>query len=159
MLARTLDRLQEAPLARAPATTHRASGAGTPTDQAFVKLLHAFRGGLANGDEVAERLLLLHGADLSAVARRIVARELICFEWRGELWLPWVQFDRADMSLHPAVAQVAAELARVFDAWDLCCWLAAPNSSLDDRTPLEMLESDPHAVVQAARVDRFVAGG
>ncbi len=54
---------------------------------------------------------------------------------------------------------MATELAGAFDAWDLCCWLAAPNSSLDDRAPLDVLESDPGAVLQAARVDRFVARG
>jgi uncharacterized protein (DUF2384 family) len=57
------------------------------------------------------------------------------------------------------MAQVAAELAGVFDARDLRSWLAAPNSSLDDRAPLDVLENDPGAVLQAARLDRFVARG
>lgn len=75
------------------------------------------------------------------------------------LWLPLLQFDGVDMSLQPAMAQVAAELAGVFDAWELWCWLAAPNSSLDDRAPFDVLLNDPDAVLQAARVDRFIACG
>ena len=162
MLTNTLDRLQRAPLAKAPATrAARTAGASTPSDHAFVGLVTAFRryGGLARGDEIADRLLQLHGTNLSSLARRIVARELICFEWHGELWLPLLQFDWVDMSLQPAMKQVAAELAGVFDAWEVCCWLATPNSSLDDRTPLDVLENDPGAVLQAAREDRFVARG
>ena len=161
MLTTAFDCLPRTPLATAPAATVRAPSAITPTDRAFVGLLKAFRrhGGLARGDEVAARLRRLHGTDLGSLARRIVARELICFEWQGELWLPLLQFDPLDMSLQPALAQVAAELAAAFDAWELCCWLAAPNSSLDDRAPLDVLEDDAGAVLQAARMDRFVVCG
>jgi hypothetical protein len=42
------------------------------------------------------------GSGFSSLARRIVARELICFEWQGELWLPLLQFDPFNMSLQPA---------------------------------------------------------
>jgi len=162
MLTNTLERSQRAPLATAPATTAaRSAGASTPSDRAVADVLSAFRrhGGLARGDDIADRLRQLHGTNLSALARRIVARELICFEWHGELWLPLLQFDWVDMSLQPAMKQVAAELAGVFDAWEVCCWLATPNSSLDDRAPLDVLENDPGAVLQAAREDRFVARG
>ncbi len=162
MLTNTLERSQRAPLATAPATTAALSaGASTPSGRAVAGVLSAFRrhGGLARGDDIADRLRQLHGTNLSALARRIVARELICFEWHGELWLPLLQFDWVDMSLQPAIRQVAAELAGVFDAWEVCCWLAAPNSSLGDRAPLDVLESDPIAVLQVAREDRFVARG
>ncbi len=157
MPTRTVDQLQRASLA----TTGHAPAEGTMTDRAFVSLFRAYRphGGLARGDEVAERLHRMRGTGLGSLARRILARELICFEWHGELWLPLLQFDKSDMSLRPAIAQLAAELAGVFDAWELCCWLAAPNSSLDDRAPLDVLENDPGAVLQAARLDRFVARG
>jgi hypothetical protein len=141
--------------------TTRLPGVSSPDERAFSDLRGAFRchGGLVDGNEVAERLRRRNGSDLSSLARRIVGRELICFEWRGELWLPLLQFDPVDMSLQPALAQVAAELAAVFDAWELCCWLATPNSSLDDRAPLDVLEHDADAVLQAARLDRFIACG
>lgn len=65
---------------------------------------------------------------------------------------PALEVDWADISLPPG-------LTALFDVAELCCWLAVPNSSLDDRAPLDVLENDPDAVLQAARLDRFVAGG
>jgi hypothetical protein len=137
------------------------TGVDSADDRAFSDLLGAFRcrGGLVDGTEIAERLRRKNGSDLSSLARRIVARELICFEWQGELWLPLLQFDPVDMSLQPTLAQVGAELAGVFDAWELCCWLATPNSSLYNRAPLDVLEHHADAVIQAARLDRFIACG
>jgi hypothetical protein len=114
---------------------------------------------LGSGNEVAERLRRTSGFDLSSLARRMVARELICFDWQGEMWLPLLQFDPVHVSLRAPLAQVAAELAAVFDAWELCHWLVAPNSSLECRAPLDVLDDDTNAVLQAARLDLFVACG
>src|SRR5260221_3764861 len=149
MLTNTLERSQRAPLATAPATTAaRSEGASTPSDRAVAGVLSAFRrhGGLARGDDIADRLRQLHGTNLSALARRIVARELICFEWHGELWLPLLQFDWVDMSLQPVIRQVAAELAGVFQAWEVCCLLAAAYSLVVHRAPLDVLRDGPSAV-------------
>jgi hypothetical protein len=161
MLMTDADCAASTPPATAPAAMTRRPGANGPDDRAFANLLSAFcrHGGLLNGNEVAERLHRKNGSDLSSLARRIVARELICFEWQGELWLPLLQFDPVDMSLQPGLTQVTAELAAVFDAWELCWWLAAPNSSLEERAPLDVLEHDADAVLQVARLDRFVACG
>jgi hypothetical protein len=136
-------------------------GARIPNDRAFLAVAASFRrhGGLVGGDEIAERLRRLHGAALSSLARRIVAREVICFEWHGERWLPLLQFDLTDMSLRPVLVRVSAELAEVFDGWELCRWLATPNSSLGHRTPLDVLDDDEGAVLRAARLARFVACG
>jgi hypothetical protein len=145
----------------APGPVTRLSDAGSLDKRAFAKVLEAFgrHGGFLDGNEVAEQMCRKNGADLSCVARRIVARELICFEWQGEHWLPLMQFDPVDMSVRPALARVAAELAGVFDGWELCCWLVTPNCSVDDRAPLDVLTQDGDAVWQAARLDRFVACG
>ena len=161
MLTTGIESAASTPLVTVPAATTHLPGVSGPDDRAFSHLLGAFccHGGLVNGNEVAERLRRMNGSDLSSLARRIVARELICFEWQGELWLPLLQFDPLDMSLQPALAQVAAELVAALDAWELCCWLATPNSSLDDRAPLDVLEHDTDAVLQAARLDRFIACG
>lgn len=161
MLRKEFDLSLGTRLPKATAAAARAAGARTPDDRTFICLLDAFRshGGLAHGDEVAERLRRLRGTDIASLARRIAARELICFEWQGELWLPLLQFDPLDMSLRPALAQVGAELAPAFEAWELCCWLAAPNASLDDRAPLDALPHGSDEVVQAARVDRFILRG
>jgi hypothetical protein len=129
--------------------------------QAFVALRKAFRahGGLVRGDRVEQRLDRLQGPGVRLLAQRVAAGELIGFEFEGALWLPLMQFDPADMSPEPALARVAIELAGVFDGWDLCCWLAAPSPSLRDCAPMDVLESDPLAVLQAAREARFIAGG
>lgn len=139
----------------------RVAVASTPDHRSFLGLRDAFgcHGGLACGHEVADRLHRLHGTDIVSLARRIAARELICFGWQGELWLPRLQFDPVDMSLRPALAKVAAELASAFDAWELCCWLAAPHASLDDLAPLDVLPHDADEVLQAARMDRFIICG
>jgi hypothetical protein len=63
------------------------------------------------------------------------------------------------MSLRPALTQVAAELAPVFEGWELCCWLAAPNASLDNQAPLDVLPHDSDEVLQAARLERFIIRG
>ena len=142
-------------------TTARSPGAGIRSDRAFLALVESFRrhDGLVGGDAIAERLCRQGSGDLSALARRIVAREVICFEWRGEQWLPLIQFDLADMSLRPALAQAATELAAVFDGWALCRWLVSANSALGHRTPLDMLDADAAAVLRAARIERFVIRG
>jgi hypothetical protein len=116
-------------------------------------------GGLVRDDAVAERTREKSAPGLSPLARRIVAGELVWFEHQGERWLPMAQFDPADMSLRPGLARVAAELAGVFDGWELRCWLATPNSALRDRCPLERLAQDEDAVLRVARLDRFVACG
>ena len=72
---------------------------------------------------------------------------------------PAFAMDWVDVSLHLAMSQVSAELAGVFDAWEMCCWLAAPNSALEGRVPIDVLDKDPGAVLQAARMDRFIARG
>jgi hypothetical protein len=127
---------------------------GTPTHLAFAALCAAFEpyGGLARGDDVAQRLSRLRGTGLGDLARRIIRGELICFEFEREFWLPLLQFDPADMSVRPALARVAAELRGIFDDWNLCRWLAAPNFSLNECAPLDVLERHPEAVLQAARV-------
>jgi hypothetical protein len=135
--------------------------AGTTPEQVFLGLRKAFRahGGLLRGDRIEERLHRRHGPGASLLARQVAAGELVGFEYGGALWLPSMQFDPVDMSPEPALARVAAELAGVFDGWDLCCWLAAPNTSLDGHAPMDVVENDPAAVLLAAREARFIVGG
>jgi hypothetical protein len=161
MLTPAFDNVSSTLLVATPATTARLPGVSGPDHREFLELLDAFarHGGLGNGNEVAERLRRTSGYDLSSLARRIVARDLICLEWQGEMWLPLLQFDPVRVSAKEALAQVAAELAAVFDRWELCRWLVAPNSSLECRAPLDVLEDDPASVLQVARLDRFVACG
>ena len=69
------------------------------------------------------------------------------------------QFDLADMALQPGTAAVLAELAGIFDDWELAAWFAEPSVWLQGRIPADVLDSDVQAVVAAARADRFVVRG
>ena len=117
-------------------------------------------GGLASADQMV-RLLRANDLDqpLSRLARWIVAREVVSYEWKGETWLPLFQFNRVEMSLRPEVGAVIRELSGVFDDWDLASWFTAPNTWLGGLTPIDAISTLPQAVKEAARVDRFVACG
>jgi len=129
-------------------------------ERGLADLLRAYRdcGGIGRGDEVAEQFRL-HDRELSGLARWIVEREVLSFEWLSELWLPWFQFDPADMSVRPQFRRVAEELRGTFDGLHLSQWFIEPNCWLGDRRPAELLLTQPEEVLQAARTDRFVALG
>ena len=124
-------------------------------------MVDAYRrtGGLVSGAEV-ELLLRRHATQpLSLLARWIVTRRLVSYPWQSDILVPLFQFDRRDMSLRPETVQVVAELADTFDDWELAAWFAQPNSWLQDAAPVEVIDVDQPAVLQAARADRFVARG
>ena len=58
-----------------------------------------------------------------------------------------------------ALADVLSELGDVLLPAELAQWLAEPNSSLCGCTPADMLEFDPRAVLNAARLDRYIVKG
>ena len=74
-------------------------------------------------------------------------------------WLPLFQFEPNSLSLRPESQRVVAELAPYFDGWRLALWFAEPNLWLADRSPVDLLETNPTYVLDAARADRFVAAG
>jgi hypothetical protein len=79
----------------------------------FDALRAAYRqsGGTASGDHFALMLRRYLEQPLSQLARWIVGREVVSFEYLGTTWLPLFQFDRAVMSVRPevtAVVRVAA---------------------------------------------------
>ena len=132
-----------------------------PRARQFAAMRTATRrhGGIAHSDVV---LLLLRGhapQPLSRLARWIVAREVVSFEWESTTWLPLFQFDLRDMSVRPDVAAVTCELRDVFDDWELMGWFTSPNGWLGYELPVDLRAVQPAAVLEAARADRFVARG
>jgi hypothetical protein len=120
---------------------------------------YARSGGLCLDIDV-EGLLRMHTSQpLSVLARWIVERRLVMFVCEAQRWIPLFQFDRADMSLRPHVQRVVAELDSAFDEPKLAQWFAWPNSSLNGRAPVEIIERDPTTVLAAARIDRLAANG
>lgn len=150
------------PTAWSSVTQRLPAASGTvPIDAQFIDLLGSFRGcgGLARAEEALAWLDGEVEQGLSMLARWIAMRQVVSFEWQAQTWLPLFQFDRRDMSIHPQLAPILAELSGVFDAWDLAQWFARPNSTLDGLTPAEAFRDDPTVVLQAARTDRFAIDG
>lgn len=132
-----------------------------PTSRGFSGLLAAYRasGGTARGDDVA-RLLEDHGlGNYIGLAKLISTHEVFGFEWRSAFWIPMFQFDLHDLSVRPSTKRVLAELGDRFDGWARAAWFAQPNSWLQHRKPVDLMDNDLHDVLSAARADRFIAVG
>jgi hypothetical protein len=131
-----------------------------PTDMEFVALLPAFRlsGGLATGHEIAARMERAQSRCPATLGQRIASGELISFLWSGNFWLPWFQFG-SDMQVTDVAEGVIGELGDVMDGWELTQWLARPQPSLDGKAPIELVAACTPAVIEAARLARFIARG
>ena len=130
-------------------------------DRQFVEMDCAFRAtdGMACSGEVLTLLRRRCDQPISRLARWIVAREVVNFVWQSNRMLPLFQFELSTMTLRPQVTAVVRELADVFDDWSLALWFAQPNAWLDEHAPLEIVNADARAVLDAARADRYVARG
>ena len=64
-----------------------------------------------------------------------------------------------DLSVKPGPRHVLAELKPVFDNWELAVWFVQPNSWLQTKRPLDLLDVDFAGVLEAARAHRFSAAG
>lgn len=130
-------------------------------DDQFMAMLDAYRssGGLARGQEVKAMLKRGGGPVVAALAGWIASRELICFEWQAQTWLPLFQFNRPDLTPDRRLRPVFAELSRIYDHWDVATWFTVPNPWLAQRAPVDALLGDPGTVLDAARAERFALGG
>ena len=137
------------------------STAGWQDDQQFVALMNAYRssGGLARAQEVLELFVRRGGPDVATLARWVVQRDVLSFDWHTDNWMPLFQFDPADMRPLPQLRPVLAELTGVYSAWELAEWFTEPNAWLQGATPADRLGRDAAGVLDAARADRFVANG
>jgi|SRR6185295_7916041 len=68
----------------------------------------------------------------------------------GNHVFPAFQFDREGQPL-PVIAQVLETLGQQSKGWELALWFLAGNGWLDDRCPVDLLESEPEEVAQAAK--------
>jgi hypothetical protein len=140
--------------ARAPAV------GDVPSGRRFIALLEAFRntGGTAPG-EIVGRLLQEHQCgDAVSLAKLVFTGQVFGFEWRENLWIPMCQFDPKDLALKPAPQQVRAELPALWPGWTTASWFAAPNAWLAGEAPVDLLNSNLPAVLQAARSTRWHEG-
>ncbi len=132
-----------------------------PNDRDFVALQTCLRptGGLARGDDLALRLGEGEPGGHARLARLIVSGQLFSFAWLGNYWLPMFQFHAAGLGLRDEPRAVLRELVEVLDGWSLALWFVQPCTCLAGRCPLALLFSDLPAVLQAARLQRYVVKG
>ena len=132
-----------------------------PTPLGFVALLAAYRptGGVVRADDLSRYVRSDEPGHLTNLARRLVSGAILSFSWRQTLWVPLFQFEARSSSIRPAVARVMDELQGAFDCWELAVWFVQPNSSLKELLPLDLLGKQDDELLQAARIDRFVAMG
>ena len=150
----------DAPTQHSPAIPGEGFG-GIPTDRHFRALRAAYQvtGSIASGDDLARLLQDQRRGDFVTLARLIVSGEIFGFEWRDTFWIPMFQFDLRDLSTKHSPCQVLSELGTAFDGWELAVWFVQPNSWLNDRSPVDLLETHLSAVLEAARADRFIVTG
>ena len=116
-------------------------------------------GGLATGDQVAQRLSAHSDQAVSLVARTIVNRRVVTFELRTSILIPLFQFDIRRMRVRSEVSALLLELNDVLDDWDVALWFAQPNDWLQGIAPVDSFLNDPEATYKAARTERYVRGG
>src|ERR1700712_3281560 len=79
-------------------------------------------GGVASGDEIVAILRPFGAQPLSRLARWIVAREIVQFQWRSVTLVPLFQFEMHVGSVRPVVAEALSELRFALDHWQVAEW-------------------------------------
>ena len=128
-------------------------------DPRLQDVLRAYQrsGGLWGGDEVAGLLRARTAQPISLLARWIVDSLVISVAWRGDYLLPVFQFDFAHATVRRPVFEVLEALGGTLRDLDLAAWFAMPNAHLDDVAPLDLIEHDTPAVIDAALAESRAA--
>lgn len=118
----------------------------------FTEMLQGYRtrGGLVASPE----LLALCGrhsvSDVAILARWIVERSVVCFEWQSQTWFPLFQFRPPAFTPSLPLQPLLTQLARSRNAWQVAHWFIAPSRQLGGRAPLALLDIEASAVLRAA---------
>ncbi len=108
-------------------------------------------GGLAACPELLSLCRRHGGADVATLARWIVGRAVVAFEWQSQTWFPLFQFRAPDFAPAPRMQPLSTELSGSYNSWDAAHWFVIPNPRLGGQAPVTLLDSDPGAVLRAAR--------
>jgi len=127
-------------------------------DSEFVAMLNAFRpsGGLFRGNDI---LCISWNSTLQAEGSHCQEGTPFSFSWADANWLPLFQFQLPGWSLRPGIEPVLRELRPLLDSWELARWFSTPNDWLQGAIPADLIRTDPRAVFDAARADRFLIAG
>jgi hypothetical protein len=131
------------------------------SESEFDAMREAYRlsGGLASGDDLARLLEDRHCGDFVSLARLIVSGQVFGFDWQDTFWVPMFQLELGDLTFKSGPRQVRLELAPQFAGWALAVWFVQPNCWLGNARPVDQLDSNLPAVLEAARADRYIAAG
>lgn len=127
----------------------------------FEAMLDAYRrsGGVVPAEELATQRSTPQDPAIAAVARWIVERQVVCFEWEKQHWLPLFQFCPDTLSPRPEMVGVVQELSGALDPWELALWFVRPNAWLHGRAPVNATHDDLPSILDAARASRFAVNG
>lgn len=144
-----------APGTSTPRPAAGAAGGGVGSDSS-IAILAAYRdsGGIERGDDLGRTFEARDHGGYVHLARLLAARDIFGFRCRGTLWIPMFQFNPHDLAVVEGPRRVVAELSDTFDTWQLARWFVAGNVSLDQRRPIDLLDTDLGRVLEAARKDR-----
>jgi hypothetical protein len=125
----------------------------------YIRMLEGFRntGGVLSGEQIVLQMRDSFAQPLSTLARWIVRRDVLSFEWQSHILVPLFQFELEPFLPRPGVRTVVEELSDAFDEWEMAAWFSSPNTWLDGASPAEEFGHDEAAVFHAARADRFIA--
>jgi hypothetical protein len=170
--ARSMSQLADGPVqpsrpAAVPTIYTQRTNATIPLHWLATAAAFSSTGGLVSGEDLAE--LIRHRCEvagwlpesqpLSLVARWIASRAVISLESPWGPLFPLFQFDLPTASVVDAMAPLLGELRAVFDDAELALWFVSPNDWLGGARPVSAMHHSLPAVLQAARADRFLAGG
>jgi hypothetical protein len=112
------------------------------------ELLREF--GALNGEQIAEEHSRAANRHALAARWRKEGR-IFGVPYRSQTLYPAFQFDESG-ALRPAIALVLAALPRArMSDWETALWWTAANGRLDGRRPVDLLDTEPEAVVTAAQ--------
>jgi hypothetical protein len=137
----------------------QAMAAPSAQDRAFIELQCAYRphGGISRLQGLAS-IGPVRSDGREVDADGLVAEgRLFGFEWHHALWIPLFQIDQPGPAVAAAPQRVIAEFCGALDGWALASWFVQTNASLEDHCPIEWLRTRLPDVLEAARLDRFVA--
>lgn len=115
----------------------------------------AKEGGLISEAALRERWRL-QGRKPEEISDLLSSSLLRSITWSLQRWLPAFQLHADGCTPRGDVAVVASELGGAMDAAEILAWFACHNASLDNDTPLTRMRTSLPAVLDAARLDRFI---
>ena len=134
---------------------------GFPNQDNFAAIASAYQstGGIFRAEDLVRLAALGDGKHNAGLISRITSGHILSFQWRQSYWVPIFQFEVGGTVQKNCAREVILELADTFDDWEKMVWFVQPNAWLGGGKPLELIEHQLPAVIDAARADRFVAVG